>query len=383
MEDAYEPPSSLWSLIEAHVNPCELDTIKDTIGASLVDQSLELHQEVLTLLDIWRDFRLETDYSDRGPSLSPTSSSKSLPEPPDVRERLVKEIKFLVKEMREMEGAQFHKNLTANQHNLSVINYVLNEKLCDSDTLGATHRSKSARPGTSMSKFGTETPMVPPQSHRCHLSEVDATLETVEEKLNSFEIDEIVDKLRQRLSGEVYTLLKDIDFLYECIDRESEYRADSARVATVVGKEPTLGELKEERKRLETSLLSKSASTPLGFSISKMPSRPTSNTSVNSIALSVRSNVNSPTLGSSRADSSSSLLRSKVPLTVRSKVDDMRLKPDAAKRSLERLVTPASVRSGSVTRATPASRLNTGLASPKTSAAEKFRKMVLNSRDSP
>ena len=58
---SYEPPESLWQLITENVNESELDAIKAAIGESLVDTSIELHSEIETLLDIWRDYRHETE----------------------------------------------------------------------------------------------------------------------------------------------------------------------------------------------------------------------------------------------------------------------------------------------------------------------------------
>ena len=43
---AYEPPISLWSLVENHVHPHEREEVRNMLGASLVEQSLELHDEV-------------------------------------------------------------------------------------------------------------------------------------------------------------------------------------------------------------------------------------------------------------------------------------------------------------------------------------------------
>ena len=43
---AYSPPESLWELVRLHVQESEQDEIKSLLGESLVDQSLELHQEV-------------------------------------------------------------------------------------------------------------------------------------------------------------------------------------------------------------------------------------------------------------------------------------------------------------------------------------------------
>ena len=43
---AYEPPISLWELIKSYVPEHELQEIKNILGESLVEQSIELHQEV-------------------------------------------------------------------------------------------------------------------------------------------------------------------------------------------------------------------------------------------------------------------------------------------------------------------------------------------------
>lgn len=43
---AYEPPISMWTLVEQHVPKHEHEEIKNLLGCSLIDQSLELHQEV-------------------------------------------------------------------------------------------------------------------------------------------------------------------------------------------------------------------------------------------------------------------------------------------------------------------------------------------------
>ena len=43
---AYEPPIPLWSLVENYVHPHEREEVKNMLGGSLVEQSLELHDEV-------------------------------------------------------------------------------------------------------------------------------------------------------------------------------------------------------------------------------------------------------------------------------------------------------------------------------------------------
>ena len=43
---AYEPPQSLWKIVENNVPEHEREEVKNMLGESLVEQSLELHQEV-------------------------------------------------------------------------------------------------------------------------------------------------------------------------------------------------------------------------------------------------------------------------------------------------------------------------------------------------
>ena len=87
--EPYEPPESLWQLIKSVANERELDTIKSIIGESLIETSIDLHNEIDSLLEIWRDYRYETTVSinqidQKG------SKNISLPEPPNIRETLAK-----------------------------------------------------------------------------------------------------------------------------------------------------------------------------------------------------------------------------------------------------------------------------------------------------
>ena len=42
----YEPPTSFWSIVEVYVPDHERTEVKNLLGESLVEQSLELHREV-------------------------------------------------------------------------------------------------------------------------------------------------------------------------------------------------------------------------------------------------------------------------------------------------------------------------------------------------
>lgn len=293
----YEPPESLWQLIKSVANERELDVIKRVIGESLVETTLDLHAEIDTLLEIWRDYRHETLENIAHMRNNRKEGSTTLPEPPNQRETLKKEILFFVGQLRESfkeKDDRFSAKILTNNHNLNVINYVLNSTTT-SQVVGNTGPLIS-RPGSAMNKqTGMETPVV--RASRSRSSSVSSTsrsdsrqriryrsvsrsamnstqmmdrldtpytnrinpafqeeleLMVDEDKLNVRDIDDIVENLRKLLEEERDALLQDVEFLYECIDGESEYRAQSRLVL----KEPTLNELKEERKRLEADLLS-------------------------------------------------------------------------------------------------------------------------------
>ena len=50
--EAYEPPQSLWKLVEENVSAGEREEIRDILGMTLVEQSLELQSEVKERLKI-------------------------------------------------------------------------------------------------------------------------------------------------------------------------------------------------------------------------------------------------------------------------------------------------------------------------------------------
>jgi hypothetical protein len=87
-----------------------------------------------------------------------------------------------------------------------------------------------------------------------------------EDKINSMDIDDIAEHLKKLFHDECETLKTDIEFLYECIDKEKDYREKTRDTL----REPSLNELKEERKRLEADLVSTTGKNQI--QISKLPS---------------------------------------------------------------------------------------------------------------
>ena len=163
----YEPPESLWQLVKSVANERELDVIKRVIGESLVETSLDLHAEIDTLLEIWRDYRNETLTGMTQMKQNKRDSVMNLPEPPNQRDTLKKEIQFFVTQLRETfkeNGERFSTKILSNNHNLNVINYVLNAAQLSKTSSQTTLKNDGStdsltRPSSALNKHtGLETP---------------------------------------------------------------------------------------------------------------------------------------------------------------------------------------------------------------------------------
>jgi len=267
MSSPYEPPVPVWAIVKKSLNTDqEKAFMKEILGDSLVDQTVELHAEVDNLLEIWREFRLETTSIISSTSQNPTHAH--LPEPPEVRFRLKKEIQFYVEALQtkaKKEGRQLEQVLRT--FNNSVLDYAL-EKTTKTGSRPSTGKSK---------RDGLETPLVEEAGCRDGVEGLRnqfqslRTLSTewlgstrlgadpavpLSESVESLAYVDIIDRLRDELTKEVKTLYGDIDFLQSCLEGESEFRCDSSMG---LSKEPTLTDLKEERRKLENQLLSDGA----------------------------------------------------------------------------------------------------------------------------
>nr|XP_054764779.1 coiled-coil domain-containing protein 24-like [Lytechinus pictus] len=249
MMEAYEKPLSLWRLVEELVSPGERPDIRDILGSSLIEQSLELHEEVDNLLSIWQDYRADTDDD------IPASPVNLLPEPPGMRENLKTHIRMLLECVREKakeEGRDVDGVLS--RHNSDILDYV-NDELPRNTSPGLGFQ----RPGSSRSsRDGRETPMrMTPSSDSDGMSAtstVSDQVDAVKDQLNILRIDEVTNQLRSMLEDEISQLLKDSVFLQGCLEDESDYRSQSRM--SIVSREPSIQELKEERKKLEKEVQS-------------------------------------------------------------------------------------------------------------------------------
>uniref|UniRef100_A0A2C9KX05 Coiled-coil domain-containing protein 24 n=1 Tax=Biomphalaria glabrata TaxID=6526 RepID=A0A2C9KX05_BIOGL len=233
--EAYVKPPSLWHLVEEIVQPNEHAEIREMLGVSLVEQSLELHQEISTLIEIWRQIRDERTEI--------LTSPRFLPEPPNQRDHLVKEICFFVESVKEKATQKgVNPELILRKHNNDVLNYAVE-----------TARPESAMSHVSQTSDGRETPMMPLAKDRYQASDMKDELKVVNKQLNYLDFDQVCESLRSTLIKEINQLIEDAQFLQNCIDNEVELR--DCTTPGLRSREPTLTELREERSLLEKELL--------------------------------------------------------------------------------------------------------------------------------
>ncbi|KAJ7383859.1 Coiled-coil domain-containing protein 24 [Desmophyllum pertusum] len=245
--ESFESRASLWRLIEEFVPESERLEIKEALGEDLVDETLDLQNETSTLLEIWQDYREETDKEEKEQALQ--RHLNRLPEPPMIRENLKKEVKMFV-EMLHQRAREEGRNTASvlSQEESSIVEYVF-------DNTAARPSSSSSRPSTAhSSRDGRQTPMrATPSSDgsRC-TSSLSDHLDSMNDKLNALEIDRITDHLRQLLLEEKEGLLGDIAFLQDCLMEESDYRE---HVTSPLDLEPSLRDLRDLGTKLEKELL--------------------------------------------------------------------------------------------------------------------------------
>uniref|UniRef100_V9KPU9 Coiled-coil domain-containing protein 24-like protein n=1 Tax=Callorhinchus milii TaxID=7868 RepID=V9KPU9_CALMI len=232
---AIELPRSMWKLIEEFVSVSERDEIRQVLGEAAVDLSLDLHAEVAILMEIWHEMK-------EGQALAHSQDPMSvLLEPATIKSLLRHDIQLLLLNIQKKaldEGR--NENEALSSYNRSVVSFALGQSWPGSGLSrpGSTDRSKDRmspqrRPNTSESQS------------------LVFNMEDLKDKLNIQNIDDIVLHLQSILQEECSILNKCILFLQKSL--EEEHLSNSELVA--INKEPSIAELKEERKILERDLL--------------------------------------------------------------------------------------------------------------------------------
>eukprot|EP00112_Aurelia_sp_Birch-Aquarium-sp1_P014819 Seg3222.2 transcript_id=Seg3222.2/GoldUCD/mRNA.D3Y31 product="hypothetical protein" pseudo=true protein_id=Seg3222.2/GoldUCD/D3Y31 len=238
--EAFEARDSIWSLIEGNTIDEGQSEIKKIIGSSLIEETVDLHQEVDTLLEIWRDFRDKTDNQNQ---------VKSLLEPANVRKNLTEQIKLFVKLLQERAASgtrDFTRTLSPTQS--EVVKSIVDPK--------GRRNSSSQRPQTAPSSSdGRQTPLRPSSCdrHSSCSSRLTDHFSIEHQARTTSEIERLADIIREELEEERIALRGDIEFLQLCLLDESSFRSSAESPSG----ELSLKELQDLGMKLEKELLVK------------------------------------------------------------------------------------------------------------------------------
>uniref|UniRef100_A0A8C5YIJ5 Coiled-coil domain containing 24 n=1 Tax=Marmota marmota marmota TaxID=9994 RepID=A0A8C5YIJ5_MARMA len=214
---------SLWELVEEHVPLPERPEVKRILGEAVVDLSLELRAEVAMLEVLLQEAR-----SSRASGSHPISDPCSLLAPPPLlRDLMRQELQQLLQRLQDKaicEGRDPAQAWAA--YSPRVIRFALEEPRCDLPE----QEISQMRAGEHSS------------SHR--------DLSFIKDQLNMSNIDQVAGYLRGLLEEECRTLEREISTLQCCLEAE-HMQAHQPSEATL---EPTLAELKEQKKAMEKEL---------------------------------------------------------------------------------------------------------------------------------
>ncbi|XP_071984124.1 coiled-coil domain-containing protein 24 isoform X1 [Engystomops pustulosus] len=234
--ESLEAPPSLWRLVEAQVPLSERDEIKRILGEAAVDLSLDLHAEVEVLLELWRDLRSSCPSTIQSPPI--------LADPPVIKDMVTQEIRMLLLSVRMKARQQgLDEDAALCKYNPRVVNFVMGTGRPES-------RAGSRGSGRSRPSSGCKDLVERPLSSLSTGSRIEDELQVLKDKLQISHIDDVIIHLQSLLEDERRTLEKDIVLLQLCLEEERQYGEELQTLQA----EPSLTELKEERRILERDL---------------------------------------------------------------------------------------------------------------------------------
>ncbi|XP_063568756.1 coiled-coil domain-containing protein 24 isoform X11 [Pongo abelii] len=218
---------SLWELVEEHVPLRERPEVKRILGEAAVDLSLELRAELSLQVAMLRAL-LQEARSSQAPSFRPISDPSSLLAPPPLLKDLLRQ------ELRQLLQGLRHKAICEGrdqaqawiQYSPRVLHFALEEPRCDLPE----QEIFQMRGGG------------PSSGHR--------DLSIIKDQLNVSNIDQVARHLRGLLEKECHTLEREIPILQRCLEEEYMRPCYPSEAAL----EPTLAELKEQKKAMEQEL---------------------------------------------------------------------------------------------------------------------------------
>ncbi|XP_012923618.1 coiled-coil domain-containing protein 24 isoform X2 [Heterocephalus glaber] len=208
---------SLWEMVEEHVPLPERPEVKRILGEAAVDLSLELRAEVAMLRALLQESRSSQD-----PDSHPISDPSSLlAPPPHLRELVRQELRQLLQGLQQKAIREGRDQAQAwAQYSPRVVRFAL-ESRCDLPEQMFQRRAGEL------------------SSHR--------ELSVIKDQLSISNIDQVAGHLRGRLEEECRTLEREISTLQYCLEAEAHQSSKAAL-------EPTLAELKEQKKAMEQEL---------------------------------------------------------------------------------------------------------------------------------
>ncbi|XP_070601130.1 coiled-coil domain-containing protein 24 isoform X2 [Erythrolamprus reginae] len=216
-----KPVPSLWRMIEEQLAPSERLEVKTILGIDLVDHSLELHNEVKTLLEFYQELQLD-NFEHR------PDNCILLAAPPHLKELVREEIRLLLVGLQQkaLQEGRDHDCAIA-KYNTHVINFALKTKAGNNwPSSGSNNLIKLLSCGSTND------------------------LEPYSDKLNIAQIGEITSRLRTLLEDECHALERYITHLQNKLEEVHQ----NATVQQDKMHEPTMAELQEEKRIMERDL---------------------------------------------------------------------------------------------------------------------------------
>eukprot|EP00126_Sphaerothecum_destruens_P000616 Sdes_comp10772_c0_seq1m2444 len=217
---------SLWNLVKSSIPEVESEEIKSIIGFQLIEDNESLHRELSTLQNILDEYSQETDILSRKPA--------SLPEPPQMRQRLLSEISFFLDALK----VQQPEKRFEDSRNSLLISYV--QKTLERPS--SVYSFSSSRPSSRSSST----------HHLSNLRQLqNDELSSVVRKINIFEIEHVKDTLRCAFQKENHFLLSEIEEVQDSLELEVSHRTWMEQNS----EEPPLSDLRSFASTLEKCYL--------------------------------------------------------------------------------------------------------------------------------
>ncbi|XP_036409780.1 coiled-coil domain-containing protein 24 [Megalops cyprinoides] len=238
--ESYELTPSAWCLVKEHVPTSELPEIREVLGGALVDLCTETYSEVEMWVQIWREVCCK-----RGGTPKPPRAT--LADPPVVKELLKAEIRLLLLTVRERAAREGRdSNAALFQYSPVVVSYAMHSGESDGTQGGSSQTNGQedySRPQSAQSQQEVRA-----SSRLSSGSSCEDDIKAVKHKLNVTHIDEVVAHLKSVLTEDCEAMKREIQFLQECVERKSRNHGEDPV------QEPTVLELKEERKLIQMDL---------------------------------------------------------------------------------------------------------------------------------